>query len=215
VLTDARRLDGPDVAEQTFALLLSLTRGKAARTELRGKRLLLVGLGGSGLQIARRADVFGMRVLALDDRATTRPGFVFSLGKLDRLADRLPEADVVVLALPLTEKTRSLIGTKQLQAMKKSAFLVNAAHTRLIDLEALEQALEKKQLAGAGLDTTDIGPLPKAHGLRKTPGVVLTAHTAGGSPQTRERQWRLYRENVRRFAAGEALLCVVEASKKE
>jgi phosphoglycerate dehydrogenase-like enzyme/glyoxylase-like metal-dependent hydrolase (beta-lactamase superfamily II) len=216
-VTDTRRINGPQVADQTFALLLALTRNlsgknKTPPTELRGKTILLVGLGGSGVQIARRAQAFGARVRALDDEATERPDFVFSLEKLSTLNERLSEVDVVVLAVPLTEKTRGIIGPKALKAMKKSALLVNSAHTALVDLPALAEAVENKQIAGAGLDTTDTGPLPAEHSLRKLPGVALTAHLGAPSPEAQERQWRLYRENVRRFVAGEPLLCVVETT---
>jgi phosphoglycerate dehydrogenase-like enzyme/glyoxylase-like metal-dependent hydrolase (beta-lactamase superfamily II) len=214
-LTDARRLNGPQVADETFALLLALTRnlsgkGKTPPSELRGKTVLLLGLGGSGVQIARRAAAFGATVRALDNTASERPDFVLSLEKLDRLSDRLGEADVVVLALPLTEKTRGIVGAKALKAMKKSALIVNAAHTPLVDLPALAAAVEGGTIAGAGLSTSDRGPLPDDHPLRKLAGVVLTAHAGAPSPEAEARRWRLYRENVRRFAAGEALLCVVE-----
>jgi phosphoglycerate dehydrogenase-like enzyme len=213
-LTDMRRINGPQVADQTFALLLALTRNllgkeKMPPIELRGKTMLLLGLGGSGEQIARRANAFGTRVIALDDGGGTRPDYVFALEKLDQLADRLPQADVVVLALPLTEKTRGILGSKQLVLMKKSAVVVNAAHTALVDLEALAAAVKEKRIAGAGLDTTDLGPLKEDHALRMLPGVVLTAHQGRPSPEAQQRQWRLLRENVRRFAAGEALLGVV------
>jgi phosphoglycerate dehydrogenase-like enzyme/glyoxylase-like metal-dependent hydrolase (beta-lactamase superfamily II) len=216
-LTDTRRINGPQVAEQTFALLLALTRNvlgkdKTPPTELRGKTMLLLGLGGSGVEIARRANAFGVRVRALDDAASERPDFVFSLEKLSRLKDRLPEADVVVLALPLTEKTRGIIDAKALAAMKKGAWLVNAAHTPLVDLAALAKAVKGKALRGAGLDVTDS---EEANDLGlSAPGVVLTKHHGAPSPEAQERQWRLYRENVRRFAAGEALLCVVEREKR-
>ena len=213
-LTDTRRLNGPQVAEQTFALLLALTRNllgkeKTPPTELRGKTMLLVGLGGSGEQIARRAHAFGTRVIALDDGAGTRSDYVFAREKLDRLADRLPQADVVVLALPLTEKTKGLLGAGQLRLMKKSALVVNAAHTALVDLKALAEAVQQKRITGAGLDTTDIGPLKEDRGLGKMANVVLTTHRGKPAPEAQQRQWRLLRENVRRFAAGEALLGVV------
>src|SRR5947209_3651783 len=107
--------------------------------------MLLLGLGGSGVQIARRAAAFGVRVRALDDRVKERPDFVFSLEKMSKLADRLPEADVVVLALPLNSGTRGIIGAKEVAALKKGAYLVNAAHTRLIDLQGLEEALAKRK----------------------------------------------------------------------
>jgi phosphoglycerate dehydrogenase-like enzyme/glyoxylase-like metal-dependent hydrolase (beta-lactamase superfamily II) len=212
-LTDARRVDGPQVADQTFALLLALTRNllgkeKTPPVELRGKSLLLLGLGGSGEQIARRAAGFGMKVVALDDDARERPDYVLGLHRLDRLAERLPAADVVVLALPLTEKTRHLIGEKQLAAMKEGAFLVNAAHAGLIDLDALAKAAAGRKL-GVGLAVPDL-PAARRAALEKLPGVVLAGAPSAPGPEADERRWRLLRENVRRFAAGEPLLNVVE-----
>jgi phosphoglycerate dehydrogenase-like enzyme len=212
-LTDTRRVDGPQVADQTFALLLALTRNllgkeKTPPVELRGKTMLLVGLGGSGEQIARRASGFGMKVVAVDDATREKPDFVLGLYGLDRLAERLPSADVVVLALPLGAKTRGLLGEKQLKAMKKGAFLVNAAHAGLIDLGALASvAVEKK--FGIGLEGADLSRAQRGE-LAKLPGVVLAERPVAASPEADERRWRLLRENVRRFAAGEALLNVVE-----
>ncbi len=115
-----------------------------------------------------------------------------------------------MLALPLTAKTREFIGEKTLEKMKKSALLVNAAHTDLVDLEALAKAIGAKTIAGAGLDTTDVGRIGESHALRQMPSVVLTSHDGPPAAEAQDRQWRLYRENVRRFVAGEPLLCVVE-----
>jgi phosphoglycerate dehydrogenase-like enzyme len=183
--------------------------------------MLVLGLGGAGVEIARRAHAFGMRVRALDDKKRERPDFVFSLEKLDKLLERLSEADVVALALPLTEKTRGVIGMKQL-TMMKDAYLVNAASTGLLDLKEIGHAYAAFRGAFTGgkwafwrdrriaLDTTDVGSLPRDHWLRSLPKAVLTAYEGPPSREARERQWRLYRENVRRFVAGEALLCVVE-----
>jgi phosphoglycerate dehydrogenase-like enzyme/glyoxylase-like metal-dependent hydrolase (beta-lactamase superfamily II) len=216
-LTDFRRADGPPTADQALALLLALSRGLAgnrgARAELRGKTMLVIGLGGTGTQIARRANAFGMRVRAIDPRETEKPSFVFSLNKPEKLMELLPLADVVVLASPLTTTTKGTLGAKQFQAMKKTAYVINSAHTGLVDLNALADALEAKTIAGAGLDTTDVGPLAGDHPLRSLPGVVLTAHRGSPSPEAVERRWRLLRDNVRRFANGEPLLGVVDRNK--
>jgi phosphoglycerate dehydrogenase-like enzyme len=224
VLTNGERLQGPNVADQAFALLLALTRGlrqaqpeeprTAARLqELNGKTMLIVGLGGIGTEIGKRARAFGMRVLAVDPKQTERPSFVFSLAKPDELPELLPRADVLVLACPLTAETRGLIGEAQLQKMKKSAYLINVGHGGTVQTQALVEALEKKQLAGAGLDVTEPERLPGEHPLWKMPNVVLSSHVAGQSPGATARQWRLLRENVRRFVAGEPLLCVVDKQK--
>jgi phosphoglycerate dehydrogenase-like enzyme/glyoxylase-like metal-dependent hydrolase (beta-lactamase superfamily II) len=218
-LTNTARVDGPEAADQAFALLLALTRGvndeskDAPRAELHGKTMLVVGLGGIGVQVARRADAFGMRVLAVDPKDMERPACVFSLDKPDKLMDLLPKADVVVLCCPLTAQTRGMIGPKQLEAMKKTAYLINVARGGLVQTDALTEALDKKRLAGAGLDVTDPEPLPDKHPLRGRADVVISPHVGGQSPEGRERQWRLFRENVRRFVAGEPLLCVVDKAK--
>ena len=230
VLTNAQRIYGPEVADQAFALLLALTRGvrevlppqvsdaewrkpKAKPQELHGKTMLVVGLGGIGTQISRRAHAFGMRVMAIDPKDMERPDCVFSLDKPEKLMDLLPKADVVVLACLLTSETRGLMGAKQFAAMKKTAYLINIARGGSVKTAYLTAALEKKQIAGAGLDVTDPEPLPKGHPLFKLSNAVISPHIGGQSPEGMERQWRLWRENLRRFVAGERLLCVVDKEK--
>jgi phosphoglycerate dehydrogenase-like enzyme len=154
-----------------------------------------------------------MRVRATDPKDMERPPFVFSLDKPNRLADLLPQADVVMLACPLTPETRGLIGAKQLGAMKKTAYLINVGRGPLVDLDALQAALQSKQIAGAGLDVTDPEPLPAGHALWQMSNVVITPHLGGRSAEGNDRNWRLYRENIRRFVAGERLLGVVDKAK--
>jgi phosphoglycerate dehydrogenase-like enzyme/glyoxylase-like metal-dependent hydrolase (beta-lactamase superfamily II) len=218
-LTNLQRIHGPNTADQTFALLLGLTRGvQGAKDgggvqELHGKTMLVVGLGGIGTQVARRAHAFGMRVMAVDPKEMERPACVFSIDKPAKLMQLLPKADVVVLACPLTSETRGLIGTDQLKAMKKTAYLINIARGSVVKTDALSAALQQYQIAGAGLDVTDPEPLPADHPLMKLPNCVISPHIGGQSPEVKERQWRLWRENVRRFVAGEPLLCVVDKGK--
>jgi phosphoglycerate dehydrogenase-like enzyme len=238
VLTNTQRIYGPNVADQAFALLLSLTRGTVRATHLRersgsadggsmwnwlkaevkpqelhGKTLLVVGLGGIGTQISRRAQGFGMRVMAIDPKDLERPAFVFSLDKPAKLMDLLPKADVVVIACPLTPETSGMIGEAQLKAMKPSAYFINIARGGIVQTSALVEALQKKQIAGAGLDVTDPEPLPDGHPLWKLPNVAISPHLGGQSDARQDRVWRLWRENVRRFVAGEPLLCVVDKEK--
>jgi phosphoglycerate dehydrogenase-like enzyme len=216
------------MADQAFALLLALTRGireivpqeiesgawlrpQGKLPELHGKTMLVVGLGAIGTEISRRAHSFGMRVIAIDPKDKERPAFVFTLQKPERLADfGLPLADVVVLACPLTPQTRGMIGEDQLKMMKESAYLINVSQGALINTSALVEALENKRIAGAGLDVTDPQPLPKEHKLWKLGNVVLSPRLGLRSAGAADRLWRLWRENVRRFAAGEKLLCVVD-----
>ena len=215
VLTDTEGVDGPPAADQAFAQLLTLAAGNgkgAGPRELHSKTLVVVGLGGTGTQVARRAHAFGMRVWAVDARATERPSFVFRLDRPEKLPDLLPAADVVVLACPLTEATRGLIGGKQLAAMKKGALLVNAGRPSLVDAAAVAAALKDKRLGGAGLTAGERDAA--ARELAGMPNVTVAQRPAGQTAEARERRWRLLRENVRRFAAGEPLLCVLEPAAK-
>ncbi|HMF14565.1 MAG TPA: NAD(P)-dependent oxidoreductase, partial [Gemmataceae bacterium] len=184
-----------------------------ARQELHGKTMLVVGLGGLGTEVARRARAFGMRVMAIDPKEMERPAFVFSLDQPGKLMELLPNADVVVLACPLTAETRGLIGAEQFKAMKKNAYVINVARGGVIKTDDLVAALQQKQIAGAGLDVTDPEPLGRTHLLLRLSNCVISPHVAGQSPEVKGRQWRLWRENVRRFVAGEPLLCVVDKAK--
>jgi phosphoglycerate dehydrogenase-like enzyme/glyoxylase-like metal-dependent hydrolase (beta-lactamase superfamily II) len=238
VVTNLQRLNGPNVADQGMALLLALTRGlaplmhmgksefsaknpawdqlkkAASADELRGKTMLIVGLGGIGTELAKRANVFGMRVMAIDPKPNLeRPSFVFSLSHPNALQQLLPQADAVVLSCPLTKETHGMFGDKQFTAMKPTAYFINVARGGLVNTPALTMALQKRLIAGAGLDVTDPEPIPDFHPLWQMKNVVITPHIGGQSAGLRDRQWRLYRENVRRFVAGEPLLCVVDKEK--
>jgi phosphoglycerate dehydrogenase-like enzyme/glyoxylase-like metal-dependent hydrolase (beta-lactamase superfamily II) len=233
-LTNTARVYGPNVADQAFTLVLALNRGMAPQLrkgqpqaavwetlkkqpvaqELRGKSMLLVGLGGVGTEIARRADAFGMKVMALDpNEKIVRPSFVFSLDRPARLMDMLPTADVVVLACPLTAETKESFAASQFHAMKKSAQFINIGRGGLVKQSDLVAALKSGVIAGAGMDVTDPEPLPDSHPLWSLSNVVITPHLGGQSDGARDRQWRLFRENIRRFVAGEPLLCVVDKQR--
>jgi phosphoglycerate dehydrogenase-like enzyme/glyoxylase-like metal-dependent hydrolase (beta-lactamase superfamily II) len=239
VVTNMQRLFAPHVADQGFALLLGLTRGlvqavhgqdssagtlhprwdwlkqgKQKPEELHGKTMLVIGLGGVGTEVARRANAFGMRVMAIDPKENlAKPEFVFSLDKPGMLMKLLTQADVVFLACPLTKETAGLMGPYQFEAMKKSAYFINVSRGGVVQTKSLVDALQKNQIAGAGLDVTDPEPLPDDHPLWKLHNVIVTPHIGGASEDGQERQWRLYRENIRRFVAGEKLLCVVDKAK--
>lgn len=220
-LTDARRVSGPPVADQAFALLLALTRQlrpasgqePQPRLELERKTLLVVGLGGAGTQVARRGHAFGMRVIGVDPKVTEKPAFVLGIEPPARLDEVLPTADVVVLTAPLTAKTRGMFGAEQFSKMRGTAILINVSSGSLVKTDALAAALTRKQIAGAGLDDTDPRPLPSDHPLRTETNVVLSSRVAEESGGARERMHRLWVENVRRFVAGEPLLGVVDKNE--
>ena len=226
VLTNMRGAHGPAIAEHVFAMLLSLTRqlprfraaqaqgewsrGGAGMTALAGRTLLVVGLGGIGTEVARRAHGFDMRVLATSRTGGDKPDFVEHLGRAGELDALLPEADVVVISAPLTDETRGLFDARRIALLRPEAYLVNVARGEIVDTDALAAALAGGRLAGACLDVTDPEPLPPGHPLWSLDNVVITPHVSGRGEITEERRAALYRENLRRFALGEPLLNPVD-----
>jgi phosphoglycerate dehydrogenase-like enzyme len=230
LLTNMAGVHGPAIADHAFAMLLALTRDLATRLDARdagrwesrgseelaplaleGRTLLVVGLGGIGTEIARRAHGFGMRVVATR-RHPEEPGpdFVERVAPAGALLELLGQADVVALCVPLTAETEGLIGAAAFAAMRPGSFLINVARGRVVDTEALVAALDSGRLAGACLDVTDPEPLPPEHPLWRRPNVVITPHVAARAELTDERAWELFRENLRRFAVDEPLLNVVD-----
>jgi phosphoglycerate dehydrogenase-like enzyme/glyoxylase-like metal-dependent hydrolase (beta-lactamase superfamily II) len=216
-LTNAQRLYGPEIADHAMGLLLALTRqltratpSRAELVELRDRTVLVAGLGGIGREIAKRAASFGARVVATEGHPKEPPPFVERVGGPDALFDFAREADVVFVCTPLTRQTERMFDARFFGVLKPGAFLVNVARGRCVDSDALFAALESGRLRGAGLDVTDPEPLPLDHPLRKLANVIVTPHDAAASDAASERQFLLFRENLRRFAAGEPLLSVVD-----
>jgi D-2-hydroxyacid dehydrogenase (NADP+) len=177
--------------------------------ELMGKTLLVIGLGGIGSEISRRAAAFGMRVLATDPKVLERPLYVEELHRPDRFHSLLPRADVVASAVPLTKASLRMIGAREFGLMKPGVILINVSRGKVVDTDALIAALDRKHVAAAGLDVTDPEPLPKGHPLWSR-NVIITPHTAGQSPGGERRRSELFRENLRRFASGEMLVNIVD-----
>lgn len=228
VLTNFRGVHGPTIADHAMAMLLSLTRdlqtyaapdarrrpgrGEAAHRTiaLDGRTMLVVGIGGIGTEIAQRAHGFGMHVIGTRRSTTPGPAFIEKVGQSKDLLSMLPEADVVAIAVPLTAETKGLFNAETFAAMKPGAYLINIARGKVVDTDALVEALKNGKLAGACLDVTDPEPLPVDHPLRSFPNVIITPHVAGVSNVTIQRGNALFRENIRRFGAGEPLLNVVD-----
>jgi len=206
-LTSARGAYAPQLAEHALALLLALTRqlhvaevDEARLTTVEGQRLLIIGMGGAGRALAKKAKGLGMKVEA---------------GVRDRRALRtqLGKADAVALCVPLTSRTRGLIGEAELSAMKPTARLINVSRGAVVDTDALTAALREGRLGGAGLDVTEPEPLPLTHPLRAMHNVVVTPHTAGTSTGAMEATVGLALENLRRYVAGRVLLGVVDRKR--
>jgi phosphoglycerate dehydrogenase-like enzyme len=187
-----------------------LETGGRIRT-LRGRRMGIVGLGAIGMEIAAAAAAFGMRVSAIRKRANLPvPDPVEEVLPPDRLLDMISRCDVVVLSAPLTSDTEKMIGREALMAIKRGAFIVNIGRGRLIDDDAMVEALADGRLGGAALDVFTREPLDPASPYWDLPNVVITPHISGGMEDYWTPLVALFAENLRRFGAGEALLNVVD-----
>ena len=173
----------------------------------------VVGAGFIGREICRRADAFGMRVLAVDPVCRTVPGIVEEVWDTDRLPDLLQESDFVVIAAPHTPETFKLFRTEQFEVMKESAYLINIGRGVIVDLADLTSALQNRLIAGAALDVYEVEPLPDDHPLWKMENVILTPHIAAASPRISERHLETLLENVRCFARGEPPATLVDKSR--
>lgn len=169
--------------------------------DLAGRTVLVLGYGSIGRAVEERLRPFGARVVGVARRARTG---VYGRSALPEL---LPQADVVVLLLPLTPETERIVDERFLQLMKEDALLVNAARGALVDTDVLVAALAAGRVRAA-LDVTDPEPLPAGHALWRAPGVLITPHVAGASKRWRERAYVFVGDQLRRYAAGEPLLNV-------
>ncbi len=166
---------------------------------LEGGNVLIVGFGSIGRALATRLSPFGIRVQGIARRA--RPDAL----TLDALPDLLPSADAVVLLVPLSEATERLVDSNFLARMKPGAILINAARGRLVDTEALIQALRRGNLFAA-IDVTDPEPLPSGHPLWQAPNLIITPHVAGAVASWKARAYRFTREQLLRYVNGQPLL---------
>ncbi len=184
-----------------------------AHIHLGDATLGIVGLGGIGSEIARRALACGMRVIAVDPVRETPPDGVASLRKLDALPQLLQESHFVAIAAPHTPETYKMFGRQQFQQMKSSAYLINIGRGAIVDLADLTEALVNRQIAGAALDVFETEPLPSSHPLWKMDNVIITPHVAGASPRVASRHLELLLDNIGRFAGGSPLRNVVDKAK--
>jgi phosphoglycerate dehydrogenase-like enzyme len=231
VMTNSRGTSAVTIAEHTVAVTLALLRDlpralrrqaerKWAQNEfhaagsirlLSGARVLLVGLGAIGGETARLMAAFGARVIGVRRRLDLpAPPGVSSVVAPDRLRDQLPHADVVVLAAPQTSATNRLIGREELSLMKPDAVLVNISRGRLVDEQALEEALSARRLRAAALDVFDEEPLPPDSPLWTRDDVLITPHVSGFHAAFWPDLTALFADNLHRFLAGQRLRNIVD-----
>ncbi|CAI9407051.1 Glycerate dehydrogenase [Nocardioides sp. T2.26MG-1] len=218
-LCNGRGIHDTSTAELALTLILSSLRGvpdfvraqdrhtwaPAWRPALADRRVLLVGYGAIGAAIERRLLPFEVEVVKV--ARTARDG----VHGIDELPVLLPDADVVVLVVPLTDETRGLVDAGFLAAMKDGALLVNVARGAVLDTPALLEALDQGRIHAA-LDVTDPEPLPEDHALWDAPNLLISPHVGGASSAMWPRAHRLVRDQLHRYAAGEPLANVTSGA---
>ncbi len=227
LLTNASGIHGIPISEHIFALLLTFARqlhqvldAQARREwevppgetlfELAGKIILLVGVGAIGRRTARLAQAFGMRVVGVRRDPSQSEPHVDEMVGPERLGALLPEADVVVLTVPLTEETHHMIEANALRRMKSTAYLINIGRGGTVDEESLVEALRAGEIAGVGLDVFETEPLPEDSPLWEMDNVLITPHYSGSTPHYFERFLGIFLDNLHRFQRGEPLRNVVD-----
>ena len=232
LLTNMQRIAGPVMAEHVMAMMLAYARGlqffipeRAAgrwsrevpesvrMVTLEGKTVLVVGLGGIGVEVAKRAHALGMRVVATRASGREGPSFVSYVGLPEELAKLAAEADFVVNTVPLTPATTGMFDAKFFAAVKPGAFFVNVGRGRSVVQTELVAALKSGRLGGAGLDVTDPEPLPADSPLWQMQNVILTPHVSANSDVDDGVRFAIAAENLRRYVAGDKLLSVVDLAK--
>lgn len=230
VISNSRGVHSEPIAEHAIALVLALRRGlhlavarqlerRWAQEELSarhvpaltGSELLVIGLGAIGLRVARHGAALGMRVVGIRRRISEpAPEGVSRVRPPEALREALTTADAIVLALPRTGESQSLIGAAEFACMRPDAVLVNVARGRLIDETALIEALGSGRIAGAALDAFPREPLDAASPLWGLPNVLISPHVAPFGSDYWAPAVDLFLENVRRFKHGQPLLNVVD-----
>ncbi|NBT12962.1 MAG: D-2-hydroxyacid dehydrogenase [Planctomycetia bacterium] len=224
VVTSASGVLADQVAEHTLALLTACTRriplflAQQARREfvrrptrdLTGATVVIVGLGGNGRRLVEVLAPFRVRILATDWFPVRKPAAVEFLGGPDTLPDLLPQADVLILAAPLTDHTRDMIDAAALARLKPGAILVNVARGPLVVEDALADALESGQLDSAGIDVTPDEPPAAASRLWTAPRLVITPHVGGQAADRIDAMTDFFCDNLRRYGEGRPLVNLVD-----
>jgi phosphoglycerate dehydrogenase-like enzyme len=217
-LTRTADVLGQPIAEHALTLALALlrrlpelTRAQQAATWIRpalrvlsGRTVVIIGAGSIGRESAKRFKALGCRVLGLSRSGTQVPGFD-DVAEAGRLRDLLPEADVLLIACPLTPETHGLLGEPELSLMKPDAIIVNVARGEIISEGPLLEALRNQRISGAALDVFSVEPLPPESEFWRLPNVIVSPHCAFMAPGNLEGVLVEFMQNLDRFVAGEPL----------
>lgn len=232
VVTNMGRVFAPGIAETAMGLLLCISRGISTyympqfykrewkpvgtvktpdHIELNGRLMGIVGMGGIGYEIAKRAHYgFGMRVWATDPKPMPKPDCVEVLREPAFFPEMARQVDVLVSAAPQTPKTERMFNEQIFRSMKKGSIFIAMSRGPLFDDMALVKVLKEGHLRGAGLDVFPQEPIPSSHPIFDCPNVVMTPHTSGWGVERQKRLVAHFAENIRRYTIGEPMLAVVD-----
>jgi phosphoglycerate dehydrogenase-like enzyme len=227
IVTGSAGRSGPALAEHAIMFMLMLCSNYPAFYEaqkrrqwlrfpgaenlraLWGRTVGIIGMGHTGVELASRCKAFNMRVLGYRRRDLPPPPGVdriYSADKGQTIDPLLEESDIVALVVNLSDATHHLIGRRELARMKPTAIIVNLSRGGVIDEAALIEALQARRIAGAGLDVTEVEPLPEASPLWDAPNTLITPHFTAAMPDKSERSLNVIIENFVRYRAGTPLL---------
>lgn len=229
MLTNATGAYGMAISEHLIAMLFALQKRldvyqdqqrrhhwekQSHMMVTENSQILVIGLGDIGSTFARKMKALGASVTGIRKSNAPKPDYVDAQYTMEHLPDLLPKADIVAMSLPGYEKTRHVIGEKELQCMKNHAILLNVGRGSAIDSMALAKALQEGWIYGAGLDVTDPEPLPEDHPLWEAPHCIITPHVSGGYalPETLEKILDLAIGNLERYEKGETLKNLIDFS---
>ncbi|MCG3417649.1 D-2-hydroxyacid dehydrogenase [Oceanobacillus jordanicus] len=217
-ITSANGVHAYPISETIFALMLGLTRKihtyvrqqqqkqwehADLKLEIHEKTIGVLGVGAIGLETAKIAKAFGMKVLGVRHSGKSTD-YVDEMYTPDQLSDVLPQCDIVVITLPLTDETTNLFGKEQFEQMKNSSILINIGRGLIVKEDELVEALQSGKIAGAGLDVFATEPLPEDSPLWDMENVIVTPHTAGSTEHYTERVVRdVFIPNLKNYLEGE------------
>jgi phosphoglycerate dehydrogenase-like enzyme len=229
IITTIKGLSSTAIAEFIFGIALIMVKQLSLCFQLKqvkswhkyrtatlfSRTLGIVGYGHIGREVARLAKAFGMKVIAIrrSTNQTIPDGNVDVMLPRERLSQLLGESDFVVVSVPLTPETKGLIGEKELQYMKTTAYLINIARGDVIDELALVRALEEGWIAGAGLDVFAEEPLPTDSRLWELPNVIFSPHVSGDTENEFEVATEFFIENLKNFLNDKELSNMVNKDK--
>lgn len=230
LMTNGSGTNAANIAEHVLAMMLAFARelprfirdqqarrwrswdaGDKAIFDLGGSKVLCLGTGNIGQEVARRLSAFDCDVVGASRSGLDAPGFQRTV-RIDDIGEELADADHIVNSLPMTATTDKIVNREMISGMKRGARFYNVGRGGTVDQDALVEALQNGHIAAAGLDVMTPEPLNDDSPLWDMPNVIITGHTAGDSPKSHQRMKDLIVEQLRRYQAGEQLLNVVDLS---